>query len=97
MTHFMTHNTVFRAAHGRGPIKYFLSGTGIFNLIYIFKVQILNRTRTENLQVLGSFETNTSVGALPPKKCAGIFEDSESRQQCGNLGTLVGRWSKMVV
>ena len=35
----------------------------------------------------GFFETNRSVGAHPPKKCASIFADSESCEQWGDFGT----------
>ena len=52
------------------------------------------QTWKENSPFMGFFLTNRSVVASPPQKCASIFADSESCEQCGDFGTWVGRWSK---
>ena len=61
---------------------------------WYFKVQVSKWTRIENFQILFFFETNRSVGAKPPKRCANITANSEPFKQYGDVGTWVGRWSK---
>ena len=43
------------------------------------------------IEAFGLFDTNRSVEALTPKKCASIMADSEFWEQCGDFGTRVGR------
>ena len=57
------------------------------------KVHVSKRTQTENFNFLDFFYTIRSVGAKPQIKCANIFEDSETCEQCGDFGTCVGRLS----
>jgi hypothetical protein len=37
--------------------------------------------------IFGLFDTNRSVGAKPPKKCANIIADSETFKRYGDFNT----------